>query len=345
MPLTELEQEFYATNVVQEEVEVAEQQEEQVEQTEEVVAEVAAETEQVAEQVQEEKVAVQQEVVQEQAELKPTKKYIPIEDEESIYKTLDQKYGHKKMKPEEKALAFIAQQNPGLDDDEIFFIAQSEFGIGVEKPSDEDLTDEQVLSLRKQEISRKKLMYQVDQYFEQRAKEVELHGHNPLDDDEGYKTYQTQAQKQAEQQKEYEATVSNLHTQIETNAKSISELKVPIEIDIDESKFAIEVNFKMDEAKQKEVMEYAKRYTPSDAEIAKFTDSSTGKFDFKGYLSDLAPRVFAKQINTVALRQALAADREKFIEKELKNSTLRNNDVSQVVDKAFDVVDAWPFGK
>ena len=274
-----------------------------------------------------------------------SKKYIPVDDEKALYESLDKKYNHERMKPEEKALAFIKQQNPELDDNEILFIAANEYGIGVDKPDEADLTDAQVLELKKQDISRKKLLSQADNYFKEEAGKIELPGADPLELDPDYKSYKEETTKQTQARVAQEQQLQNTIKQIDKNVKEISDLKEAIEIDIDDSKFAIDVNFKLDDKKQKQLADYVKQYIPSDAEVAAFTDTDTGKFDWKGYMSTQATKVFAKDMIKAAVRQALSADRDAFRENHLKNSTLRNNDVSTQVTKDFDIVDVWPFGK
>jgi hypothetical protein len=273
-----------------------------------------------------------------------SKKYIPVDDEKDLYDRLDKKYNHERMKPEEKALAFIKQQNPELDDNEILFIAANEYGIGVEKPDETLLTDAQVLELKKQDISRKKLLSQADNYFKEEAGKVELPGADPLELDPAYKAYQESTAKQAEARTQQEQQLQSTIKQIDKNVKEISDLKEPIEIDIDDSKFAIDVNFKLDDKKQKQLADYVKQYIPSDAEIAAFTDTDSGKFDWKGYMSNQATKVFAKDMIKAAVRQALSQDRDSFRETHLKNSTLGTNYESKQVTKDFDIVDAWPFG-
>jgi len=268
---------------------------------------------------------------------KSNKKYVSIDDEKSIYEMLDKKYRPDRMKPEEKALAFIAKENPGLEDDELMFIASSEYGIGVTKPDEAELTDEQVIALKKQDIARKQLFLKADNYFKDEASKIELNAVDPIEDNEEFKTYRQQQAEQAQRQAEQEQNLQNTIQQITKATNSISELSVPTEIDIDDRKFAVDVKFKVDADKQKQLIDYSKRYSPTDAEIAQFTDTE-GKFDFKSYQAELANRLFYKDIVKAALRQGLSQDREAFIEKELKNSTLRNNDVSETVDKPFDFV-------
>jgi hypothetical protein len=270
-----------------------------------------------------------------------SKKYVPIEDEEKLAELLDKKYGYKKMKPEEKALAFIKNQNPELDDNEILFIAANDYGIGVDRVDETDLTSEQALELKKQDIARKKLLSQADNYFAEQASQVQLTAEDPLELDPAYKTYREQAAANEQLRAQQEQRKQEVLTEITSASKKVSDLKIPVEIDIDDSKLAIDVNFKLDENKQKELVSYAERYIPSDAEVAQFTDTSTGKFDFGGYLAEQANKLFAKDIIKAGIRQALAHDRQQFIEKELKNSTLRNNDVSQTADRKVDPVDYY----
>ncbi len=270
-----------------------------------------------------------------------SKKYVPIENEKDLWEKLSKKYNHESLKPEDKALQFIKQQNPELNDDELLFVAASDYGIGVERPTESDLTEPQLLELKKQDIARKKLFTQADNFFKEQANGVVIDGEDPLDLDPQYKTYREQTtqaeQARKEQQQLYEQTLQ----QITSASKKISDLKIPVEIDIDDSKLAIDVNFKLDEKKQKELVSYAERYSPSKEEVAQFTDTSTGKFDFDGYLASLAKGVFSQDIIKAGIRQALAQDRERFIEKELKNSTLRNNDVSKTVDTKVDFNDTY----
>lgn len=312
-----------------------------------VVEEVAPEPEVVAEvEIPEpEPVVVPEPVVETISPEYKAKKYIPVEDEKELYDRLDKKYNHERMKPEDKALAFIKQQNPELDDEEVLFVAASDYGIGVEKPDESLLTDAQVLELKKQDIARKKLFGQATEYFKEEAGKVELPGADPLELDPAYKAYQENTTKQASDRQAQEVQLATTIKQIDKNVKEISDLKEPIEIDIDDSKFAIDVNFKLDDKKQKQLADYVKQYIPSDSEIAAFTDTDTGKFDWKGYMSNQATKVFAKDMIKAAVRQAISQDRDSFRENHLKNSTLRNNDVSQTVTKDFDIVEVWPWGK
>jgi hypothetical protein len=274
-----------------------------------------------------------------------SKKFIEVEDEKALYEKLNAKYRHEQMKPEEKAITFLKNQNPELDDNDILFMAANEFGIGIDKPEEAELTDEQAAALRKQDINRKKLIKQADSFFSEEAEKVALEDYDPLDLDPEYKDFRTNRQKLADEQKEATEKLNNVYKNFETNSKAISEITESVEIDLDEGKFAVPVTFKLNEEKQKQLADFAKRYTPTQAEHDAFNDPETGKFDWQGYVRSLAPIAFAKDIAKAGMRQALAQDRATFIEKELKNSTLRNNDTSKIVEKPFDIVDAWPFGK
>lgn len=273
-----------------------------------------------------------------------SKKFIEVEDEKALYTQLHSKYQYEGMSSEQKALSFIKQQNPELDDNEVAFLAASDYNIGVEKPDEADMTDEQQIAWRKQEISRKQLLSKADAYFSEEANKMALPDYDPLDLDPDYKEYRTISQQQKAEAKEREDKINYINTEIETNAATISEITVTVEIDIDEGKLAIPINFKFTKEKQEQLADFAKRYVPTTSEYEAHNDPKTGKFDYKGYVESLAPTCFAKEIAKAGMRQALASDRTNFIEKELKNSTLRNNDTSKVVEKSFDLVDAWSFG-
>lgn len=259
-----------------------------------------------------------------------TKKFIEVEDEKQLFESLNKKYSHERMKPEEKALAFLREQNPELDDSELSFIAMTEYGIGFDPLSDDELSDQQKIELQKQSIAKKKLLKQADDFFQSEASKVTLPDYDPLDLDPDYKSYRTESQKRSDDEKQRTDKINYINTELDTNANLISEITDSTEIDLDEGKFALDIKFKLDENKQKQLADFAKRYQPTAEEYNAFNDPKTGKFDYKGYVQSLAPIVFAKEIKAAGLRQALAKDRQHFVEHTLKNSTLRNNDVSQV---------------
>ncbi len=270
-----------------------------------------------------------------------SKKFIEVEDEAALFAKLNAKYGHTAMKPEEKAIAYLREQNPELDEKEIAFLAESDYGIGLERPDIEELTTEQIAALNRQDIARKKLTSQADKHFASKAEQVALEDYDPLDLDPDYKEYRTSRQAEQAERTAREQHIADVTAQIETNAKTISEIAENFEIDLDESKLAFPVSFKLDANKQKQLEDFAKRYTPSQEEYDQFNDPKTGKFDYKGYLQHIAPVAFAKDIVKASIKQALAQDRQRFVEKELKNSTLRNNDVTDTQVRKVDPHDYY----
>lgn len=270
-----------------------------------------------------------------------SKKFIEVEDESALFAKLQSKYGHTSMSPEEKAIAFLRMKNPELEDKDIAFLAETEYGIGAEEIPDDELDNAQRKEIQMQNISRKKLAKQADDYFTEQATQVTLDGYDPLDLDPDYQAFRGQQETMKAEEEARQLHIDNINTQIDTNVKAISEITENVEIELDESKLAIPIKFKLNEDKQKELANFAKRYTPTQAEYDTFNDTETGKFDFKGYMESLAPIAFAKDIAKAGMRQALAQDRQQFIEKELKNSTLRNNDVSQTVERKVDAYDYY----
>lgn len=286
-----------------------------------------------------------EEIVLEDAPYKG-KKFIEVTDEEALYKQLHGKHAYKAMSSEEKAIAFIKQQNPELSDEDLAFVAMSEYGIGAEKITDEDkLTDEQVIALRKQDIARKKLVSQADNYFKTAAEAIALSETDPLELDPGYKTYREQAAAQKADAVKAQEHINDINTNFDKNAVKIPEIVENIEIDIDDRKLAVPVTFKMDAKKQEQLADFAKRYQPSKAEFDAFNDPETGKFDYKGYLESLIPMAFGKELSKAATRQALSQDRDEFISKELKNSSLKDNlKPKGTYERPTDIVDLYQFG-
>jgi hypothetical protein len=273
------------------------------------------------------------------------KKFIEVTDEEALYKQLHGKHAYKAMSSEEKAIAFIRQQNPELDEDEIAFTVATKYGIGIQQPADEELTDDQKIALRQQGIDRKKLISQADNYFKTAAEAIALSETDPLELDPGYKTYREQAAAQKADAVKAQEHINTINTNFDKHAVKIPEIVENIEIDIDDRKFAVPVNFKMDTKKQEQLADFAKRYQPSKAEFDAFNDPETGKFDYKGYLESLIPMAFGKELSKAATRQALSQDRDEFISKELKNSSLKDNIKPKgTYERPKDIVDAYQFG-
>jgi hypothetical protein len=274
------------------------------------------------------------------------KKFIEVADEEALYKQLHSKHAYKSMSAEEKAIAFIREQNPEYSDEDVSFVAMSEYGIGAEKPTEEDkLNDEQVIALRKQDIARKKLISQADNYFKAQADAITLPDTDPLELDQNYKTYREQAATQKADAQKAEQHINEINTNFDKHALKIPEIVENIEIDIDDRKFAVPVNFKMDAKKQEQLADFAKRYQPSKTEFDAYNDPETGKFDYDGYMKSLIPMAFGKELSKAATRQALSQDRDEFISKELKNSSLKDNlKPKGTYERPTDVVDNWKFG-
>jgi len=328
---------FFEDTINQKQEEEQKEEEKQEEKQEEQKIEDRSEEKQEEKQQQEEK---KEEVV-----VKAEKKKLWTEDyENTVSELLGKKLQYKSLSPEQKALAFIAKENPGLEKDEIEFLAATEFGIGVPEPDEADLTEAQIIELKKQGIQRKKLINQADSFFKNEAESVQL-PEPDIDEDPEYTQYKKEKVSQAEAAKTQAETYAKTLQQVETTAKNITEIKDVLEIEIDDRKLPVNLNFKIDEAKQAKLIDFVKNYTPTKEEVAAFTEPVSGQFDYKGYMTSQASKVFAREILASGIKQAIAQDRAEFIEKELKNSTLRNNNVSETVDKKFDFVDAWPFGK
>lgn len=274
-------------------------------------------------------------------EYKSTKKYIPLENEEEIYNKLNQKYGYAKLSDEQKAMSYLKAQNPTLTDNQLAFLAAEKYGIGVEAPNEEDLTSDQIKALRFQDIDRSTLYSQAKSHFETLAEQVQLDAVDPLDTDEGYKQWATDTQTRQQQAQAQEERLNLLRQNIETAAKEISDISETLEIDIDDRKLAVDVNFKLSAEKQAQLIDFADRYKPSDAEVKQFTNSQTGQVDFKGYLTYLSRMVFAKDMAVASMRQGITKKMDDFIQGELKNSTLRANETSRLVDVKVDPNDFY----
>ena len=253
--------------------------------------------------------------------------------EEEVYNAIKDKFEYKSYTPEQKVLSYLAAQNPELDENEILFMAGQEYGIGVDiDPNDPELTPDEKKALRIRDINRKKAVSEADKFFSEKSKSITLPSlPNPLDNDEGYKEYQNYKTQQQEIQKQQEAQQKEIDAvlaEIDTTAKSFKKLDIDLKFDLDGGEFAIKSDFKMDEQKQKQLADYAKRYQPSAEEVKAFTDPN-GKFDMKGYMDQLANQCFAKQLIKAAVKQALSKDRERFVENDLYNNKLRNNEISE----------------
>ncbi|MCW3111382.1 MAG: hypothetical protein JWQ09_5888 [Segetibacter sp.] len=260
--------------------------------------------------------------------------------EEEIYNAIKDKYTYKEYTPEQKVIAFLAAENPELDDNELLFLAAQDFGIGVETDEEAELTPEEKGILRAQGIARKKAVSQADKYFQERANAITLPTlPNPLDNDEGYKAYQASLAKQQEitaQQAEDQKNIDAVLLEMNTTAKTFEKIDIDLKLDLDGGEFAIKSDFKLDAKKQQQLADYALRYQPSENEVKAFTDTN-GKFDMKGYMAGLAKQCFSDQLIKAAVKQALSQDRERFVEGELYNNKLRNNDISESTDRPLEM--------
>lgn len=262
-------------------------------------------------------------------------------NEEELFKTLNEKYGFKSMSDENKLMAYLSVQNPGLDEQDIAFMAAHEFGIGATDVDEEDLTDDQRVALRQQSILRKKTLNEANNYFTEKANKTELPSlPSVTETDAEYKAYKEAQVKQVEEQQIFEQNKKAIFADIDSTAPSITEVAQEVKVKIDEVELDYNINFKLDQNKQQQLAQYAKEYTPTQAEYQAYTDQS-GKFDMKGYMQSLTDRLFHKEIVKAAIKQAIAQDRENFVEGTLKNSTLRNNDVSRETVTELNEYDAY----
>lgn len=260
-------------------------------------------------------------------------------EDKEVYELLSNKFGHEKLSAEEKAIAFLAEKNPYLEREDLLFMAASKYGIGAEEEDESLLTDEQKKELKNQSIERKGLLNQAEQHFKDKAININIPTlPNPLDEDEGYKEYKTYKEQQQTLQEE-QAKQAELDAQFEREtservnktALEIDALALDVKFELDKSEFALNSEFKLDDAKKKQLTDYALEYTPTQAEF-KAHQNQNGELDMKGYMTALAEKLFAPQIRQALIKQAIAKDREEFTERELKNSTLRNNENMQHAD-------------
>lgn len=261
-------------------------------------------------------------------------------EQKEVYEMLRSQFEHESYDDDQKMLTFLERKYPHLNKEDLAFKAANEYGIGVTDLPD-TLTDEDKRILKSQEIDRKGLLSEADKFFKDQAKGIELPAlPNPLETDEGYKNYQEQTKQQVELQAKYDENYTNLIKDID--GQKIESLPIEVKIELDDSEFAISSTFVLDEAKRKQLAEYTKVYTPTEEEAKKFTRE--GKLATGEYMAFLGKKLFAEQIQSAAIKEAIAKDREQFTEKTLKNSTLRNNETMQqaipVADFHIDAMNA-----
>lgn len=259
-------------------------------------------------------------------------------EDKEIYDILKNKYGYSNLTDDEKIFEYMLQKNPHLDNDDLAFKLANEYGIGATPIDEVDMTDDVKKEMKRQEIERKGLLTEAKKYFDDKAASIEIPSlPSLLDLDEGYKEYiasKEESVKQQElkmqQQEALDQEIAQTITKINNTSQEIEALPIELKIDLDQGEFDLKSDFKLDEAKKKQVADYAIEYTPTKAEIDAHTKN--GEFDMKGYMTMLAQRLFSAQIQKSVLKQALAKDRETFTEQHLKNSTLRNNSDREVTN-------------
>lgn len=246
---------------------------------------------------------------------------------------------YKSLSAEQKALAYLKEQNPYLDEDDLIFKAAQEYGIGAEALDEEDLkllTDKEKAELKAQEIKRKGLLHEADGYLKAQSDAIELPKiPNPIEADEEYKSYKEQIKLQAEQDAKFAEEQKEVFAVIDNTATKLEKIEIEPKITLDEREFSFRSEFKLDENKRKELAQFAKDYTPTQSELDTYYPQD-GKFNAEGYLSHLAERLFHKQIINAAVKEGIAQAREEFVEKDLKNSTLRNNSTMQQSNREVD---------
>jgi len=255
------------------------------------------------------------------------------EGDKEVYEALRKKFEPQSYTDEQKAFAFLKEKHPYLDEDDLAFKAASEFGIGVTRLDEDDLTEDDKRALKAQEIKRKELISQADAHFKQQTDSYELPTlPNPLDLDEDYKSYKEFVSAQEKEQEAFKAEQEKVFTEIDTTSLTLEKIEIEPKITLDEREFTFKSEFKLDENKRKQLAEYAKEHIPTQGEVAQF-QSEDGKFNMQGYLSHLATIKFQKQIINAAVKEGIAQAREEFVEKDLKNSTLRNNQTMQQTNR------------
>jgi len=263
----------------------------------------------------------------------------PVDNSEwlkSLEEAVIKKNQYKSLSAEQKALAFLKEKHPSLNDEDLIFEAAQEYGIGVTDIDLEDLSEEDKRAIKKQEIKRKELMYEADTYFKQQSDAIELPTiPNPIETDEDYKSYKEFVAQQKAQEVEIQKQQLEINTNIDTTSSKLEKIEIEPKITLDEREFSFKSEFKLDENKRKQLAEFAKVYTPTQEEIDEYFPQD-GKLNMDGYLSHLATIKFQKQIINSAVKEGIARAREEFVEKDLKNSTLRNNETTQQSNREVD---------
>lgn len=248
--------------------------------------------------------------------------------DDEVLQALNKKHGYKTMTTEQKAISYLKTLHPSLDDDDLAFKAENEFGIGVEAP-DEYASDAEKNGFKAMEIKRKELLHDADGYFTSEAEAFKLPTLPSIEDgDPEYKSYKEFIASQEENEILIKAQEDKLIDMIDTSSAKVETIEIKPTIQLDDREFSFVSEFKLDDNKRKELAEFAKVYTPTQEEQAEFFPED-GKFNMEGYLGRLAQYKFRDQIINAAVKEGIARAREEFVEKDLKNSTLRNNETQQ----------------
>ncbi|WP_312697045.1 hypothetical protein [Sphingobacterium mizutaii] len=256
-------------------------------------------------------------------------------DDKELYEMLKKKHGFAEMGPEDKMVNYLVATRPELDANDIHFLLASDYGVGATEIDEYDLTPEMQASLNRQKLARKTLLRQAETFFEEQASSVKFPEVPALTDvDPEYKAYLEFKEKELALQPQREAETARLKEveqttlkQVNTTATEIDKFSVDVSLELDKGKFDLSTDFKLSDKMKKQLADYTVEYTPTQAEIQQHTKD--GEFDMKGYMTQLAQRLFSPQIQKALIKQAIVKDREQFISTELKNSSFGRGERAQ----------------
>lgn len=248
-------------------------------------------------------------------------------EQKEVWELLNKKFAYESMPNEQKVIEFIMAKNPDFTQEEAMFVAEKEYGIGAENPTEEELAvmdKEDKSKIMAASIKLKGVLREANTYFKENSDNFELPTlPNPLETDEGYKSYLATKEATEKQQTKDKEIVDKTIVLIDTTANSIKKLVLNDEINLDEGKFEFKVDLDITPKKQAQLAAFAKNYSPTQDEIA--AHSKDGKLDMTSYLNYLAEKAFSRSIIKAAVKQAVSMDREKFLTKDLINNKMGNN--------------------
>lgn len=248
-------------------------------------------------------------------------------EQKEVWELLNKKFAYESMPNEQKVIEFIMAKNPDFTQEEAMFVAENEYGIGSDKPTEEELAvmdKEDKSKLMAASIKLKGVLREANTYFKENSDNFELPTlPNPLETDEGYKSYVANKAETEKQQAKDKEIVDKTIVLIDATANSIKKLVLNDEINLDEGKFEFKVDLEITPKKQAQLAAFAKNYSPTQDEIA--AHSKDGKLDMTSYLNYLAEKAFSRSIIKAAVKQAVSMDREKFLTKDLINNKMGNN--------------------